>query len=630
MIGRRRLRRGYGFGLVFSEVCRRLYAMGLGSPSALRVLLAMGILSLIFLAVPGIYILFLFTGVGIPLIPAVFLFPPIVLVWCCVLAFRRVLPGEGTQRTVAAFVATALFLAVPAQLLNLSAHKSAAKFTTGDHDSMVLPLHSETLAIVNRRRGGDLQCDRLCLHTLLSGAATTVILGTAPVGTSLPDTEQTATAYYFERRGTCPEVELDPRHYVLSSQARPRANGYIRPQPRNAAEIGAQRIASGNCLLSREAQISEADLMLVLGPVLKQPKRNHGFGFRISGMEIARLSLHQATGAGEFSEVFRDTSGEYMQFFPFLLPMAGATQYEPSGWLRTRVSLNDHDYSTQLSRDVFSVLEEDIGLQLTLDDRNYRKDAQSGILEVLRSQRAPTSAEWQAFTLYWNELNFLGTGTNHLGPNTKDAEIALRIAQSPDMPIPRGFADFVRYAMMTKLVPADDMGNALAARLGADGTKKDLQQAALGMAKLPDSVLQRHQQLIADLARTPDKRSSVRQLLHKLYLSGASAAPILRDLVLDGLATDDLRLALQGLTGLCKIGPEARAYVENLGESRISLDQRDAAKYFRKRIALSAALGIDSEKLRRTVPRRVIRGEKPGWFEKQYKYGTSNRWHCYR
>ncbi len=630
MFGLRSYRRSFGLGVYFAEKRHKLFTMDFDSPAAIRLLLVMGVLSLIFLATPGIFIFLLFSGIGIPLIPATILFPPIVLVWCCVLVFRRILPFEGRRGTFAACIATGFLLFLPAQWMNASAYISNAEVVADDHNSTVLPIQSDTLAIVNRRWNPDANCDRLCLHALLNGAASTVLVHTAPVGTSVPDGEAIATAYYFARQDTCPDVDLDPRHYALQPQGMPTAGGYVRPPQRNAAEIGAQRIASGNCLLSRKARISEADLMVVLGPIERQNNDNKGFEFKLSGAEIARLSVYKATDTNTFKEVFRETSGKSMRFFPFLLPMASWVQHEPSGWLKTEISLNNRDFSTQRSWDAFEVLEDTIGIKLTLDGSNYRSDAQDGILAVLDAGRGPSPAEWQAYTMYWKDLNFLGTGTSNRGPDAKDAGIALRIAQSPHMPLPRGFGDFVRYALMADLLPADKMGKALAARLKTGGTKSDMLQASLGMGKLPEEVLRDHQDLLVELARTPEKWTSVKSLLHNLYLSGPDAAPILHELVLAGFKQDDLSTAVQGLIGLCKIGPQARPFVQDLDERQMSKGHSDAERYFRKRIAVSAALGIEPDKIRSVLPRWAMLAQKPGWFEKQYKTGASSQWHCFR
>ncbi|NNK16218.1 MAG: hypothetical protein HKP51_04865 [Sulfitobacter sp.] len=607
---------------------RRLFSDGIDSPQALRLLLVMGGLSLVFLAAPGIHVFLLVSVIGIPLIPAAILFPPLVLIWCCVLSFRLILPIEGRLGTVLACVATALLLFLPAQWMNNSAFVRTVELTADDHNSAVLPLRSDKMAIINRGKGHDDACGRLCLHALLSGSASTVIVAKAPIDTALPDPKMITTAYYFEQRHTCPDVELDPQRYVLPQEGIPALNGYVIKPQRNAAEIATQRIASGTCLMSRKARISEADLMVILGPVVKEKSRNTGFQFRLKGIEASRLNVYQGSGAGDFNEVFRATSGTSMQFFPVLLPMASWVLNEPSGWLRTSFRFGDEDYSSERKRDVFDTLEGEMGIDLALDDRNYRKSAQDSIIAVLDAGRAPTQAEWQAFSVYWKSLSFLGTRMTDLGPDARDAGIATRIVQSPHMPLPQRFGDFVRYATMAKRASADVLAEGLAGRLRTESGRSVISEAGYAMFRLPDDVLRDHLDLLEELAQEPDKRLYVSTLLHKLYLGGLESAPILLDLVEAGVRLGDRALAIQGLRGLCRIGPDARLVLERLDETLISMTSREDERYFEERIAVSAHLGIDRETVRRKVPEQIIAANKPDWFDRHYRRGSSQRSAC--
>ncbi len=630
-------RKSFGLGAGFGYMCRKLFAASLDPKSRLKLFLVMGGLSLLFLASPGIAIFLMFSVIGIPLVPATILFPPIVLVWCCVLAFRLILPIKGRVGTLAACIATALLLLLPAQWANNAAYVRTVELTANDHNRAVLPLRSETLAVINRQKGSGAFCGRLCLHALLTGSASTVIVASVPIGTALPSLNEIATAYYFERHAICPAVELDPKQYALPQHGIPALSGYVMKPTRKAAEIATQRIATGTCLMSRKARISEAELMVILGSVVEEKKESKGFQFALKGMEIAQLNVLQRKEAGAFDEVFRATSGSYTRFIPVLVPMASWVMSEPSGWLRTKSSLNDRDYSSQKAWDVFGTLEDTLGIKLELDDSDYRHAIQDGIIAVLDAGRAPTDAEWHAFSLYWTGMDFfgnttssfLGRTTTTFGPDVVDGEIATRIVQSLHMPMPKFFGNFVRHAVSTNLVSADVLVKGLSERLRAADTVADLQQAAEGMAQLPDDVLRTHLDVLEELARAPEKRRYVPKLLAKLHLGGMAGAPTLIDLVEAGIAQDDLDLAVQGLLGLCEIGPDAHSVLEGLDETGMALEPREKGIYFRIRIVVSAHLGIKRDMVRRSVPADILATHDADWFDTLYNGSASERSPCH-
>lgn len=463
---RNRYAGAFALGMGFDRMCRAFWGMGLSSPKALRLLLFCGLLSICFLAVPGIHILLLFTGIGIPLIPFVIVLPALVLIWCCILLFRLILPFKGRSNTIAAYVATALALFLPAQWLNNANYAQAVAVTAQDHSSATLPLHINTLAIVNRGYGSSGKCDRLCLHSLLNGTADTVIMHAAEISDALPDMEQTATAYSFEKRAFCPPVDLDRRHYVLPENGIPVLDRSLITPQRNAAELASQRIASGDCLVSRMALLSEADHVIALGPVKRTKPKHPGFGFdfKLNDMNVSRLNVYERRDGAGFTEVFRASSGTYHQFFHFLIPMASWAQDAPSGWIKVMRSISERDYSSQNKWDVFGTLEETLGLKLKLDGRNYRRNAQAAMEGILDANRAPTAAEWEAFEIYWRTLNFFGSGNAVIGPNARDAEIALRILKSPHMELPLRFKDFTRYAVRAGLIEESVLAKAMADR----------------------------------------------------------------------------------------------------------------------------------------------------------------------
>ena len=630
IFGRRSYGRAYGLGSYLSDYLYRLCAGGLNSPQAKRLFWIIAVSSVVFLAVPGIQYLLLFSGIGIPLLPAVYIFPPIALFWALVLLFRRVLPISGQPGLVAACIATMLLLFLPAQWLNSAAKIRDAQMVAGDHNSVTAPLQAETVGLVTRGFGSGEVCGTLCLHLLLSGSASTVITHRAAVGQAMPDPKQIATAHSFEKRSVCPEVKLDPRKYRLPAQNRFVTEQAV-PEPRwNAAVIASQRIASGTCLVSQTVPLSQAKLIIASGPVLKEGSswRDDGFLFGLAGAEVSRLNIYQHAGSGKWQEVFRETSGKTKRFFSVLLPIASMNLDEPSGWLRQDHLYNDKDYSSHHNWSIFGTLSGPLRIALTLDDRHYRTAAQGSIMAMLAQNQPPTKAELQAFEAYWFSLGPVSPRPSTVAPDARDAEIAMRLAQSLHVPLPWNFYRFVEFGLKTGILSEPPLAKGLATRLRQEQGKKPIKAAARAMAQLSEDTLLGQLGLLDELSRSADKRPHLESLLHYLYLDGLKTAPILVQLIETGRRLGDVNTAVQGLAGLCKLGPAAAPFMVNLRGSANSLSGGDQKTYFRAHIRVAAQLGIPFETLRQSLPGSVQRKHDGNWLVQQYKTGQGGRWSC--
>lgn len=618
--------RAFGLGMAFSK----LFTMGLDTPRGLKVLMFSAVLSFIFLLMPGLHYLLLFSGIGIPLLPVMFFLPTLVLAWACIVMFRMILPLTGGPLKFAAYAGTALLLFLPAQWMNASGYQKQIALTADDHNSLDLPLNVQTVAVVNRMKSTTESCDRLCLHVLLSGVASTVVVKPVPVGMTVPDPDSIGMAYSFEQRASCPDVKLNPKHYWLPHGPA----GQTPSSSRNAAEIATQMVASGHCLIAHEAPVSDADLIIVLGPVFQEKQRKHqlGFDFGLSGIQAARLEMYVPDASGDFEEVFRATSGTGQKFAPFLMPMPSFVLDEPSGWVKTEFRFNDKDYSEQSKWGVFDKIEDVLGLSLALDDGAYRKAAQDNIIALLEADRSPTKEEWRVFSQYWKGLNISPNGGNSTKqhPDLRDAEIARRVAASPHMKLPSNFELFVRYNSAVELVRGDVIAQGLARRLRVhNSTGKDFARAAAAMSYLPDNVLRDHLDLLQYLTTVREKRGPAARLLRKLHLGGPSAAPALANLVNAGLAEDNVKLAIQSLLGICDIGPAARPVLEGLRDTERAVRGRESKTYYQARINVSAHLGLEREKVRSLVPREILAKRAKTWFDMVYDRAAASNSPCH-
>ena len=171
-------------------------------------------------------------------------------------------------------------------------------------------------------------CNAICALLLGSGAADRVILAPLPYGTRVPDPPQDlpATAYWLEPRDTCPETAVTNEGEIARPWGADNLDGAS-----NALMLQAAA-ATGLCLVSAEAALSQAGTLLMLGPV--DPMASSGRLERApwaDAVGASRLALYLREGAG-WRPVLRQTG---VTTAPFLhaLPLPGFGYFGAPGSL---------------------------------------------------------------------------------------------------------------------------------------------------------------------------------------------------------------------------------------------------------------------------------------------------------
>lgn len=174
------------------------------------VLLVLGLAAIPCLLFPQMAIVAAMSIVGIPiailmaLIPPVFLF--VLLTWA--ISFR--IPARLAWLT-SPLIAAAL-LAVPPFLINRSMDQTTTALVSGDHDQVLRPFQTGTLAVRSDRSvfwtKTQTHCDDFCMRALLTGSVQRIMV--LDYDKEMPEVDFSATArtFHMEHRASCPLVEL--------------------------------------------------------------------------------------------------------------------------------------------------------------------------------------------------------------------------------------------------------------------------------------------------------------------------------------------------------------------------------------------------------------------------------------
>lgn len=136
-----------------------------------------------------------------------------------------------------------------------------------------------TLALLKAARYGQgRECNSLCLRLLYDGRAERVLVGHYRSRDGDSFTDPDVTAYFLEKRDFCPAAPV-----VLDTVS--------------------QRMASGDCLVSDEAKLEDAEVLYVTGPVSQAASHGryvltHRFRIEVAAVSAVRKQIIQKTEAG--------------------------------------------------------------------------------------------------------------------------------------------------------------------------------------------------------------------------------------------------------------------------------------------------------------------------------------------
>lgn len=559
------------------------------------VLLVLGLAAIPCLLFPQMAIVAAMSIVGIPiailmaLIPPVFLF--VLLTWA--ISFR--IPARLAWLT-SPLIAAAL-LAVPPFLINRSMDQTTTALVSGDHDQVLRPFQTGTLAVRSDRSvfwtKTQTHCDDFCMRALLTGSVQRIMV--LDYDKEMPEVDFSATArtFHMEHRASCPLVEL--------ADARPLDLGGPRDfKAPKASERMRIEIAKGNCLIEAEAPLSEADTMISTGQVKRGlDDYQAGLDPTADTMSVYRISVQSKAG-GRFSEVYRSTSVASYRLLPLLLP-SYVTGYQ----FDIRIGFPRLLRLTHLDRfgprpDWSGFVVHALGMKLALP-------AGSADAAVVLAAKVGQPQPIDAVTNSLAEDFFSRLGDKRTA-SQDDIDLAVAVLNDRRLDIPRHVYTAASHAKDATPQSMARLADVLFARLfelDIEVGNIDARQAgdlALAIQYLPDDVIPAHRADLERLARDMPRRVAAYRALTRLSALNADAIPTMLYLI------DDAALQprdkgnfwqhsyLAGVLGLCQLGergaPAVEPFLERIRAGTIPL----YASYGDLAINTLAGMGADKER----------------------------------
>lgn len=309
----------------------------LGVGRRFRALLTVaGVLGAVALAAPPLVMLGFFAGIlpGLILLaaPSAFLY---MLTWYAVFAILLVtanFAGIALERWIVRFLAgiaaaavlVLVAIAVP-RAVNASIDQAIAELQADDRSSAD-PIAVPSVVAITLPGSMDDQpaCDTLCQRLLYNGLAGKVIMAEDYPRRS---SSATPTAYWIERRDTCPRPVLRRLDVVWPGDSKQKAA---------AASRVRARISAGECLVSAPAAIEDAQLTVDFRTIKKGASAlGNAWNLTLDTVNVNRLEI--ARSDGELLYRRTEIAAEPLAA-PLLLEMRAGllTTVTYAGWARTR------------------------------------------------------------------------------------------------------------------------------------------------------------------------------------------------------------------------------------------------------------------------------------------------------
>ncbi len=489
----------------------------------------------------------------------------------------------------------------------------AYSYVAKDHNELVLPLTAKSIAVRRALRfdKGTTRCDGFCMHALLTGTAEKILVVDTKAIDQPINLNEPAEEFSLEKRAICPQMQFKSGYHDLDLRA------VNKSSERSASPLEEMnlRISNGECLVSRQTTLAEADIIISEGRIHAQARRalNSGFSLTSDAVTADRITIHDNSKKnGSASEIYRWTGVQYSPLGFFLLP---APQFIYSfemrmGWWREggRINIPTKFYE---KTDWEGFLTKTVGFNLALDGAKSAEDIQVKMKSVLAEQRPPTRDEWELFSTYFDRIG-IGANTSISSP---DFEVALAMLQRSDYPpVPRLY-NVTRFAeknaspqtlsqLADALFKRMDAGQTWANELDV-GLPDSVKQVSLGINSLPDAALQPYFNQLVTLAPDPVVQVYGYQTLQKLHLFGDRAVPALLELMNKGLSGGDKFFRdntyqhpyLAGIGGLCLAGENAASALPELKKMFEAANVPLFSSYGRLYVATLVRMGEDPEKL---------------------------------
>ncbi|VVT03665.1 hypothetical protein [Hoeflea sp. EC-HK425] len=398
---------------------------------------------------PDIIIILMFTGIGIPIALLIIAAPTISIYTIISIWISVLINSERTKKITISIISTIIILFTLPTAMNLITKSSATtEYISGDFNDIAQPMSAYTIAV--RQDVGiypvkEIKCDGFCLHALLTGVADRILMLPTKHPFADIDPELELLSYRFEKRDSCPIVNINPNSSQFSL---PRKPGDNRKQ-KNAAEEARLRISEGQCLIEEKARLSDADIILSRGQLHSADTRKiYSYSLTADTFSVHRITAHIPNVKGEFELVFRSTTGRYMPLFAPLIPTfvsSGQLKVKP-GWLRTKESLKAPRQGAQTSDWVY-FLTATLGLDLELKTDDLNKRYRQLINVILDNINPPSAADVSTIESYFRQLNTW----KKPGMGKADHDLISRIMDRPDFPPPPKL-----YAVTRRLIDGGD------------------------------------------------------------------------------------------------------------------------------------------------------------------------------
>lgn len=542
----------------------------------------LAVFTIIAFSAPYLAIFAIFSGVGLPLGVAIICAPPLLFILVLFLIARKVLPSTLPRRQPVAVAVTFLTLGLIPLVFNHSIERNATALANEDRNELILPLKARIIAVrQDRERSppkGKAEFDLFCLHALLTGTADKVLMVTVDQKSSEPQREESAIAFRFERRPTCPVFEFGDEQGSLYIPD----TGSQQP-PVRSLDLVNLKISRGECLIREPDTLEEADLVITSNAIKTSSSAEHDrFKPWVDTVSADRVSVHAIDHArGVFKEIYRKTDVHYRPFATLMIPfpMGGQDLKPVYGWWRTskRLGTDGNSYFKPYM-EWGAFLTHVLGFDLALNSDTLKVDISAGIIAAIEAGHPPSAAEWKAYSEYFRyrqgPLASIFTGT--------DLDLGLKVLESPDFPPPQWLFLAVRYSMdyqpNTLPIFAETMirraldGQTWPDELGVT-ERQSLSILGSGIKALPDDVLKPYLEQMMQLSKNTMAQQNMVYGLARLYVFGDAAVPAMLDLVDVGLAVEPQRYRdpdksplLAGLLGLCRAGNTASSALPTLWE----------------------------------------------------------------
>lgn len=352
---------------------------------------------------------------------------------------------------------------------NLETSKKIQELTNDDID-VANPIRvGRTIALVKSAFGGHLRndsarCDSLCQRLLYDGLAERVLVGAYqkydnrefgiyPTFADLP-----ATAYFIKPRDVCPSG------------------------PETLSTVS-QRVAGGDCLVSEEANLAEAETVYITEQ-LERPRR-YALGDRynpgVAAVSATRKRIIEKTEDG-YTTLYQKTEAKAE---PLIYPLlfAGIWHGDSSlnlslGFLREDVVLNDLRYFRRDEEPrIFGVIPAAVKPPAT----KAGKDARALVLKALRSEGPEKQAGHDFFKHY---LAAFSPRDQDLTPSKEDIDVVILALM--DERITAGFRGLWSFNRKLESVP-DALVEAMANRILSTPDQRDVVESlAAVIGDLPE------------------------------------------------------------------------------------------------------------------------------------------------